>query len=292
MNEIVHTSAALSRSRAAEARPPHLIIVPRSPLWRLNLDDLWAYRELLFFMTWRDLKVRYRQTVLGALWAILQPLVAMAIFSVVFGVLAGMPSDGVPYPVFTFAALLPWNVFSGAITRMTGSIVANQNLISKVYFPRVLAPLSGMGSAVVDFLCAFVVLLLLMGLYGVAPTWRLLAVPVLLAVALAAALGVGLWCAALNVRYRDMTYVVPFLTQVWLYASPVAYSTQIVPDEWRWLYGLNPMVGVIEGFRWAVLGTAWSPGGLMLVSTVVVLAAAITGLAYFQRTEDTFADVV
>jgi lipopolysaccharide transport system permease protein len=198
----------------------------------------------------------------------------------------------VPYPVFTFAALLPWNVFSGAITRMTGRIVANQNLISKVYFPRVLAPLSGMGSAVVDFLCAFVVLLLLMGLYGVAPTWRLLAVPVLLAVALAAALGVGLWCAALNVRYRDMTYVVPFLTQVWLYASPVAYSTQIVPDEWRWLYGLNPMVGVIEGFRWAVLGTAWSPGGLMLVSTVVVLAAAITGLAYFQRTEDTFADVV
>jgi lipopolysaccharide transport system permease protein len=277
----------------AEPRPvPLIVILPRAPFWRLNLAEVWDYRELLFFMTWRDLKVRYRQTVLGAMWAVLQPLIAMAIFTVVFGIFADMPSDGVPYPLFTFAALLPWNVFATALTRMTGSIVANQHVLTKVYFPRVLAPLSGLGSAVVDFGFSFVVLLVLMGVFGVAPTWRLIAVPLLLVVALAAALGVGLWFAALNVRYRDMAYVVPFLAQIWLYASPVAYSSRVVPEEWHWLYALNPMVGVIEGFRWALLGTPWAPGGLLLISSVVIVLAAVSGLAYFQRTEDTFADIV
>jgi lipopolysaccharide transport system permease protein len=225
-------------------------------------------------------------------WAVLQPLIAMAIFTVVFGLLAGLPSDGVPYPLFTFAALLPWTVLATSLSRMTGSVVVNQNLIQRVYFPRVLAPLSGLGSAVVDFCCALVVLLAVTMLAGIMPSWRLLALPALLALTLLAALGVGLWCAALNVRYRDMVFIVPFLTQVWLYISPVGYSSQIVPVEWRWLYGLNPMVGVVEGFRWALLGTAWAPGGLVVLSAVVVLLAAVSGLAYFQRTEDTFADVV
>ncbi len=283
---------AATRPPAAAAPVPHFVIQPRSSPWALRLHEIWAYRELLFFITWRDLKVRYRQTVLGALWAVLQPLIAMVIFSVVFGVLAGMPSDGVPYPVFTFAALLPWNVFGTSLARMTSSVVVNQNLIQRVYFPRVLAPLSAMGSSIVDFAFSLLVLMLLLALYGIAPTWRLLAIPLLLALTLLAALGVGLWCAALNVRFRDIVYVVPFLTQVWLYVSPVGYSSRIVPAEWHWLYGINPLVGVIEGFRWALLGTAWAPVGLIAVSAVVVIIAAVTGLAYFQRTEDTFADIV
>lgn len=271
---------------------PHLVLVPDAQRIRLNLREIWEYRELLLFLAWRDVKVRYRQTILGAAWAILQPLVAMVIFSVVFGQLAKLPSDGIPYPIFTFTALLPWNLFATALTRATSSVVSNGNLIGKVYFPRVLVPVSSMFSAVIDFLFSFVILLAMMVWYGVVPTWRLATLPFFILLALAAALGIGLWLSALNVRYRDVSYIIPFLIQVWLYASPVAYSSTLVPPEWQWLYGLNPMVGVIEGFRWALLGTTWTPNILVLVSFVIVLVVLFTGLIYFHQMEETFADVI
>ncbi len=271
---------------------PQLVIVPDSPLLRLNLRELWDYRELLMFLTWRDIKVRYRQTILGAAWAILQPLTAMVIFSIVFGQLAKLPSDGIPYPIFTFTALLPWNFFSGALTRTTMSLVSSSNLLSKVYFPRVIIPLSASLGALVDFAFAFLILLGMMLFYAIAPTPRMLILPFLLLLALFAAFGIGLWLSALNVRYRDVNYIIPFVVQVWLYASPVAYSSTLIPAQWQWLYGLNPMVGVIEGFRWALLGTSWEPGGLILLSTLIVLFVLLTGLFYFHRMEDSFADIV
>lgn len=271
---------------------PQLVIVPDSPLLRLNLRELWDYRELLMFLTWRDIKVRYRQTVLGAAWAILQPLTAMVIFSIVFGQLAKLPSDGIPYPIFTFTALLPWNLFSGALTRATASLVSSSNLLSKVYFPRVIIPLSASLGALVDFGFSFLILLGMMVWYGIVPTSRLFILPFLLVLAFLAAFGIGLWLSALNVRYRDVNYIIPFVVQVWLYASPVAYSSTLIPAQWQWLYGLNPMVGVIEGFRWALLGTSWEPGGLILLSTLIVLFVLLTGLFYFHRMEDTFADIV
>lgn len=279
---------------ARESAPPlpHLVLVPDSQRFRLNLREIWEYRELLAFLVWRDVKVRYRQTVLGAGWAILQPLVAMVIFSVVFGQLAKLPSDGLPYPIFTFTALLPWNLFATALTRATASVVSSANLIGKVYFPRVLVPVSAMVGGVVDFFFSFVILLVMMLWYGIVPTWRLAALPFFILLAVMAALGIGLWLSALNVRYRDVSYIVPFAIQVWLYASPVAYSSTLVPPEWQWLYGLNPMVGVIEGFRWALLGTSWSPGILVLVSSVIVVAVLLSGLVYFHRMEETFADVI
>jgi lipopolysaccharide transport system permease protein len=276
----------------SQTQVPHLVIVPETPLLNLKLGEIWEYRELLLFLTWRDLKVRYRQTVLGAAWAILQPLTAMVIFSIVFGQLAKLPSDGIPYPIFTFTALLPWNLFSGALTRATTSLVASPQLLSKVYFPRVLIPLSAMASSLVDFGFSFLILIALMVYYGVAPTWHMLALPFLILLALAAALGIGLWLSALNVRYRDVSYIIPFVIQVWLYASPVAYSSTLIPAQWQWLYGLNPLVGVIEGFRWALLGTTWQPGILVLLSVLIVLLIGITGLIYFHRMEETFADVV
>jgi homopolymeric O-antigen transport system permease protein len=271
---------------------PHLVLVPDTQRIRLNLREIWEYRELLVFLSWRDVKVRYRQTVLGAVWAILQPLVAMVIFSVIFGQLAKLPSDGIPYPIFTYTALLPWNLFSTALSRATTSVVTSSNLVGKVYFPRVLIPLSAMVSAIVDFFFSFLILLAMMVVYGVAPTWRITALPFLILLALAAAFGIGLWLSALNVKYRDVTYVVPFVIQIWLYASPVAYSSTLVPEQWRWLYGLNPLVGVIEGFRWALLGTSWTPDVLVLVSFVIVVLALVGGLVYFSRMEETFADVI
>lgn len=271
---------------------PHLVILPTSPAWRLGLRELWDYRELLLFLTWRDLRVRYRHTVLGATWAILQPLTAMVIFTIVFGQLAKLPSDGIPYPIFTYVALLPWNLFSGALSRVTTSVVGNSNLISKVYFPRVIIPLSGLTSSLVDFVAGFAILLAMMAWYRIMPGWGLLALPLLLVLALGAALGVGLWLAALNVRYRDVSYVIPFVVQIWLYASPVGYSSTLVPATWHWVYGLNPMVGVIEGFRWALAGASWRPGVLLGLSLVVVLMLVVSGLMYFRRMEDSFADIV
>jgi lipopolysaccharide transport system permease protein len=214
---------------------PHLTLEAESQGLRLNLREIWEYRELLVFLAWRDVKVRYRQTALGAAWAILQPLVAMVIFSVVFGQLAKLPSDGIPYPIFTFVALLPWNLFSSALARATSSLVSSANLISKVYFPRVLVPMAAMVSALVDFFFSFLILLGMMVVYGVTPTWRLLTLPFFILLALGAGLGIGLWLSALNVRYRDVSYIIPFVIQVWLYASPVAYSSTLVPREWQWL---------------------------------------------------------
>jgi lipopolysaccharide transport system permease protein len=277
---------------AAGDSTPAVLIRPSRGWVSFQLRDLWEYRELLYFLIWRDLKVRYKQTVLGAAWAIIQPFFTMVVFSVVFGRLAKIPSEGVPYPIFTYCALLPWNYFAGAIDRSGKSLVSSAGLITKVYFPRLVIPLAAATAGTVDFAIAFVILIAMMFFYGITPTVAVLTLPALLLLALAMALGVGLWLSALNVQYRDVGYVIPFLVQVWLYASPVAYPSSLVPERWRVLYGLNPMAGVVEGFRWALLGTGQAPGSMLAVSALVVIAVFISGLYYFRRMEDTFADVV
>jgi lipopolysaccharide transport system permease protein len=258
----------------------------------LNLRELWTYRELLYFLVWRDIKVRYRQTVLGAAWAIIQPLFTMVVFSLFFGKLARMPSDGVPYPIFSYAALVPWAFFAHGLTQSSQSVVGSANLVRKVYFPRLVVPISSVVSGVVDFLLAFLVLLGMMLYYGMAPSFRILALPPLLLLALVTSLGVGLWLSALNVQFRDVRYVVPFLVQVWLFSTPIAYPSSLLQEPWRTVYGLNPMVGVVEGFRWALLGTATTPGGIIALSSLVALTALVGGAFYFRRMERTFADVV
>jgi len=258
----------------------------------IRLRELWEYRELLTFLVWRDLKVRYRQTVLGASWAILQPLFTMLIFALFFGRLAGIPSDGVPYPLFTFAALVPWMFFAQGLTLSSGSLVANQALIRKVYFPRLVIPIATVASNIVDFCLAFLVLLGLMTYYGVAPADRLVWLPVPLALAVATALGAGLWLSALNVMYRDVQYVVPFLVQLWLFSTPIVYPSTLVPQGWRTAYAVNPMVGVVEGFRWALLGVDTQPGPMIAVSTLTAAALLASGLLFFRRLEQTFSDVV
>jgi lipopolysaccharide transport system permease protein len=256
------------------------------------LRDLWRYRELLYFLAWRDVKVRYKQTALGAAWAILQPLLAMVIFSVIFGTFAGLPSDGIPYPVFTFAALLPWQLFSYALTQSSTSLVNDKNLITKVYFPRLVIPLSSVMAGLIDFAIAFVLLVVMLLLYRIPPTARMLTLPFFVIFALTTALAAGLWLSALNVKYRDVRYTLPFLSQVWLYLTPVAYSSGIIPERWRMLYSLNPMTGVVEGFRWALLGTGSLAGSMVLVSIVMVLLLLFGGLVYFRRMEDDFADII
>lgn len=283
--------------RAAEVEEPKrelpvLDIYPSKGWISLNLRDLWEYRELLFFLAWRDVQIRYKQTVLGFAWAIIQPLVAMVIFSVVFGQLAKLPSNGLPYPIFTFTALLPWTLFANALQRSTTSLVSSSNLLSKVYFPRLIIPISATLSPLVDFAVSFVIMVGMMLWYQIPLTPAIVTLPLFLLLALAAALGVGLWFSALNVRYRDVQFVIPFLIQVWLYASPVAYSSSLVPDKWRWLYGLNPMTGVVEGFRWALLGQSEGVGPLLLVSVFITGVILVSGLYYFRRMEKTFADVV
>ena len=253
---------------------------------------MWDYRELLYFMVWRDVKVRYKQTVIGVAWVVLQPLLTMILFTVIFGYLARIPSDGLPYPLFAYTALLPWTYFSQALTRSGGGLVGNANLISKVYFPRLIIPLSSVVVPVVDLLLCFVILLGLMIWYGVAPTWGVLALPLFLLLALMTALAVGLLLSPLHVKYRDVGYVVPFLVQFWMYASPVIYPVSLIPEQWRLLYSLNPMVGVIEGFRWSLLGKESPDFGVMTVSAAVVLALLLSGVVCFKRMERTFADVV
>ncbi len=271
---------------------PVSILRPSSGWIRLNLGELWDYRELLYFLVWRDIKVRYKQTALGAAWAILQPTLTMLVFSIFFGRFAKMPSDGVPYPVFVFAALLPWQLFSFALTESSNSLVASQNLITKVYFPRLVIPIAAVLAALVDFAIAFAVLLVLMVWYGIYPTRAIVFLPAFLLLALVTALAVGLWLSALNVKYRDVRYTIPFLAQFWMFATPVAYPSSIVPEPWRTLFGLNPMAGVVEGFRWALLGRSTGSGPLLIVSVLAVLVLLVAGLRYFRKTEATFADVV
>lgn len=258
----------------------------------MNARGLWAYRELLYFLVWRGLKVRYKQTVLGAAWAVLQPLMAMVIFSIFFGRLAKMPSDGVPYPVFVYCGLLPWQLFSQAVTECGNSLVGNQHLITKVYFPRLIMPIAGVVTGTVDFAIAFLLLLGMEVYYGIYPHAILLLFPLFILFAMMTALAIGIWLSALNVKYRDVRYLIPFLTQFWLFATPVAYPSSLVPARWRPLVGLNPMAGVVEGFRWALLGTRSGAGPLVLVSALIVLLMLFSGIAYFRSMEKTFADLV
>jgi lipopolysaccharide transport system permease protein len=272
--------------------PPSAVVLPSTSLLDLDLKAVWQYRELLYFLVWREVKVRYKQTVLGVAWAVLQPLMTMAIFTVIFGMFVNVPSDGLPYPLFALAALLPWTYFSEAMTRSSVSLVGDAQLIRKVYFPRLIMPLAAVVSPAVDFLLAFILLLAMMAWYGFSPTWGIIMLPGFLLLGLVTALAVGLWLSALNVRYRDVRHTVPFLIQCWMYASPVAYPVSVVPERWRALYGLNPMAGVIEGFRWALLGKQSPDVGIMMVSVIAVIALLIGGVIFFKHMEQTFADVI
>jgi len=267
-------------------------IEPPRGLLELRLKEVWNYRELLYFFVWRDVKIRYKQTAIGVLWVVLQPVLNMLVFTLFFGRLAKLPSDGLPYPVFYFAALVPWTYFSYALQMTTNVVVDNQHLITKVYFPRLILPISAVLSGLVDFAIGFVVLALFTVVYGIRPTVAALWLPVLLLLAVLTALGVGLWMSALNALYRDVRYVVPFLISFWMFASPVAYPSSLVPAKWRWLYGLNPMAGVIDGFRWAITGRGHAPGLLLLASSFAVALVLVGGLFFFNRMESTVADRV
>lgn len=269
------------------------VIEPRAGWQPIDLRELWNYRDLLFFLAWRDIKVRYKQTVLGAAWAVIQPLMNMIVFTIVFGRLAKMnASTDIPYPVLTFCAAVPWALFAASLTQAGNSLIGSQNLISKVYFPRLLIPMSSILSALVDFAIAFVVLILLMLAYGIVPSWTIVFLPVFILLTIMSATAMGLWLSALNVEYRDVRYTIPFLTQLWLLASPVGYPTSQVPPEWRTIYGLNPMAGVIEGFRWALLGQDAPAISMMLVSATITVLLLIGGLFYFRRMEKSFADLI
>ena len=286
--------SAASRDASAVPRATSVTLIRPSRGWvSLDLQDIWEYRELLYFLIWRDIKVRYKQTILGAFWAILQPFLTMLVFSLIFGRLAMVPSDNLPYPLFAFAALLPWQLFAHALNESSNSLVVNQRLITKVYFPRLLIPVAAVLSGLVDFVIAFLLLIAMMLYYGIGFRVVALTVPLFVLLALATALAVGLWMSALNVKYRDVRYTIPFVTQLWLFATPIAYSSSLIPEGFRALYGLNPMVGVVEDFRWALLGSqAWGTRTMVIVSALTVAVLLVGGLVYFQRVEKTFADVV
>lgn len=296
MNETKEVDPENAVPQPVSAAPPELPVIRIEPSkgWvSLKLRELWEYRELLYFLTWRDIKVRYKQTVLGAAWAIIQPFFTMVVFSLFFGRLAKIPSDGIPYPIFAYAALVPWTFFANGLSQSSNSLVGSANLIKKVYFPRLVAPISGVVGGLPDFGISFVVLVGMMFYYGLYPTvYSILWLPAFLLLALVTALGVGLWLSALNVEYRDVRYVVPFLTQFWLFATPIAYPASLLSEPWRTVYGVNPMVGVVEGFRWALLGSGHAPGPMVLVSAVAALVILVTGAFYFRRMERTFADIV
>jgi homopolymeric O-antigen transport system permease protein len=281
----------MATTRAAVMQPPLRIAASR-PLVSIPLGEVWAYRELLYFFVWRDVKIRYKQTAIGAAWAILQPFLTMLVFSLFFGRLAKLPTNGLPYPIFYYCALLPWSYFATALQGATNIVVEQQRLITKIYFPRLVLPISAVLSALVDFVAAFGMLIVLMAYYHITPGRAVLLLPGFLLLALLTALGFGLWLSALNAVYRDVRYVVPFLIQFWMFASPVAYSTSLIPQRWRWIYGLNPMAGVIEGFRWALTGRGLAPGHLFAASACGVMLVSLGGLFYFQRMEGTVADVV
>jgi len=258
----------------------------------LKLRELWEYRELSYFLIWRDIKVRYKQTVLGAAWAIIQPFFTMVVFSLFFGQLAKIPSDGIPYPIFSYAALVPWTFFANGLGKASNSLVGSSNLIKKVYFPRLAIPIASVLSGIIDFVLSFIILIGLMLYYGITPTANVVWLPFLLALSFIIALGVSLWLSALNVQFRDVQYIIPFITQLWLFATPIAYPSSILPYKWKTLYAMNPMVGVVEGFRWALLGTDTAPGPIIIVSSLVALLLLVSGALYFRRLEKTFADVV
>jgi lipopolysaccharide transport system permease protein len=274
------------------ADTPVIRIRPASDRLANGLKELWQYRELLYFLIWRDVKVRYKQTAIGAAWAIIQPLLTMIIFTLVFGKFANMPSDGLPYPIFTFAALLPWTYFSKALSQSVSSVVADANLITKVYFPRLLLPLAAVVGGLIDFAIAFVFLLGMMAWYGLAPHSGILLLPFFVLLTMLTALSVSVWLSVINVRYRDVGQAIPFLVQIWLFASPVAYPVSVVPENWRFLYNLNPLAGIIEGFRWALLGSQNPPIVSLLSTAAFVLALLYGGIVFFKRMEKTFADVV
>ncbi len=276
----------------ASSDAPLIRIEPVLGWKNLGLRELWRYRELLYFLVWRDVKVRYKQTLLGAAWAILQPVMTMLVFSLFFGKLAKIPSDGVPYPLFSFAALVPWTFFVYSLTQSSNSVVQSANLVRKVYFPRLAIPISSVLSGAVDFVIAFAVLLLMMLGFQIVPTWNVIWLPVFFLLALSSSLGVGLWLSALNVQFRDVRYMVPFMTQFWMFATPIAYPSSLLSEPWKTVYGINPMVGVVEGFRWALLGTDSAPGWMMAVSGVVSILILVSGAFYFRRVERRFADLV
>ena len=284
--------AILAENLSVPAAPAITRIEPPRNFLELHLRDVWSYRELLYFLVWRNLKVRYKQTVIGVIWVIVQPLLSMGVFTIFFGRLAKLPSDGLPYPVFYFAALVPWTYFATALQQATNVVVENQHVITKVYFPRLILPLSAVVSGLVDFAISFVVLVFVTLGFRIIPGTAVLWLPVFLVLAVATALGVGLWLSASNALYRDVRYVTGFLIQFWMLASPVVYPSSMVPQRWRWLYGLNPMSGVIEGFRWALTGHGQPPGLLQLVSAVMVMVLLASGLIFFQRMESTIVDRV
>jgi lipopolysaccharide transport system permease protein len=281
-----------SETQSVTADPPVYRIAPAGGWFDLDLREFWYARELIYFFVWRDLKVRYKQTAIGAVWAILQPFLTMVLFSLFFGRLAKLPSNGLPYPVFFYSAILPWTYFASALQNGTAVVVEQQKVITKVYFPRLVLPLSAVISPLLDFAISFVFFLLVIAYYQVRPTLAILLLPLFLALAILTALGVGLWLSALNAIYRDVRYVVPFLVQFWMFASPVAYASSLVPERWRWVYGLNPMAGVIEGFRWALTGRGDPPSVLLAASVAGVVLLVISGVLYFKKMEGVIADVV
>ena len=274
--------------------PTTIYIKPSKGLAALNLRDLWIYRELVYFMIWRDVKVRYKQTMLGAAWAIIQPVMTMLVFTFLFGRIAKLPTDGdIPYPIFSYTALLPWGLFVAALNQASRSLTANQNMVTKIYFPRLVLPLASILSGLVDFVIAFVILIGLMFYYGVTPSITALwALPLFLLLAIITAFGVALWLSAINVQYRDVNYALPFMTQFWMFLTPVAYSSNLISEQWQLVYALNPMAGVVNGFRWALLGTNTGPGPEMAVSIIISIIVLISGLFYFRNMEKTFADTI
>jgi len=280
-------------SELAKSEPNTIYIKPTTGLAALNLRDLWIYRELVFFMIWRNLKVRYKQTLLGATWAIIQPLMTMIVFNFIFGNVAKVPTDGIPYPIFSYTALLPWGLFTTALNQASRSLTTNQNMVTKIYFPRLVLPISSVLAGLADFAIAFVILIGLMFYYGVTPAWKVLwTLPFFLLLSIIAALGVSLWLSAINVQYRDVNYALPFLTQFWLFITPVAYSASVISAKWQLVYSLNPMAGVVNGFRWALLGAGNGPDLALWISVGISLLILVSGLFYFRNMERTFADTI
>jgi len=269
-----------------------IVLEPPQNWFNLHARELWKFRELLFFLVWRDVKIRYKQTILGAAWAVLQPVMTMLVFSVIFGNLLKTPSDGLPYPLFSFAALIPWQLFSRALSDSANSLINNQQMITKIYFPRLFLPAASILGGLLDFGISMLVLFGMMFYYQVKITWAIFTLPIFIVLAVLTSLAAGIWLSALNVKYRDIKYVLPFLLQIWLYATPIAYSTKIIPEKWRFIAGLNPMSGVVNGFRWALLGQTTETSTLLVVSVVIVIFLFLSGLIYFQYTEQTFADIV